>query len=62
MTALLFAVRDGRAEAARALLDGGADINQRSAGDLTSPLLIAMINGWFDLGLELLGRARIRTW
>ena len=56
MTALLFAVRDGRAEAARALLDGGADINQRSAGDLTSPLLIAMINGWFDLGLELLGR------
>jgi ankyrin repeat protein len=56
MTALLFAVRDGRADAARALLDGGADINQRSAGDFTSPLLIAMINGWFDLGLELLAR------
>ena len=56
MTALLFAVRDGRAEAARALLDGGADINGQSAGDLTSPLLIAMINGWFDLGLELLSR------
>src|SRR5690606_21564550 len=56
MTPLLFAVRDGRFAAARALLDGGADVNQRSDGDLTSPLLIAMINGWFDFGLELLER------
>jgi ankyrin repeat protein len=56
LTALLFAVRDGHAEAARALLDGGADINQVSTGDFTSPLLIAMINGWFDLGLDLLHR------
>ena len=56
MSPLLYAAREGHMEVARALLDGGADIDQRSAGDLTSPLLIAMINGWFDLGLELLGR------
>ena len=54
LTALLFAARQGNFEATEALLEGGADINQQSAGDFTSPLLIAMINGWFDLGLELL--------
>ena len=37
------------------LLDGGADINHQAA-DGTSPLLIATINGHFDLGLELLER------
>ena len=56
MTALLFAVREGHFEATEALLAGGADINQQSAGDFTSPLQIAMINGRFDLGLELLSR------
>ena len=28
--------------------------------DLTSPLVIAMMNGWFDLGLELLHRGRTK--
>ncbi len=56
MTALLFAAREGHFEATEALLAGGADIHQQSAGDYTSPLLVAMINGWFDLGLELLSR------
>jgi ankyrin repeat protein len=56
LTALLHAVREGYRDAAIALLDAGADINQRSAGDLSTPLLSAMINGHFDLGLELLGR------
>jgi ankyrin repeat protein len=55
-TALLHAVRDGHAEAARVLLDAGADIDRPSAGDLTSPLVLAMINGHFDLGMELLER------
>jgi ankyrin repeat protein len=36
------------------LLDAGADINQTSAGDRTSPLLIATINGHFDLAKFLL--------
>ena len=56
LTALLHAVREGHAEAARALLDGGAAVDQTSGGDLSTPLLSAMMNGHFDLGLELLGR------
>jgi len=56
MTALLHAAREGHVEAVHALLEGGADINQVSAGDGTSPMLIAMINGHFDMGLDLLGR------
>lgn len=53
LTALLHAVREGNKESVMALLEGGADINQPSAGDLTTPLLMAMINGQFDLGMEL---------
>ena len=56
LTALLHAAREGHTEAALALLDGGADIDQISAGDDTSPMLIAMINGHFDLALQLLER------
>ena len=56
LTALLLAVRDGKREAALALLDVGADINQVSAGDRTSPLLMATINGHFDLAATLLER------
>ena len=56
LTALLHAVREGNRDAVMALLDGGADVNQPSAGDLTPPLLMAFINGHFDLGLELLER------
>ena len=40
----------------QALLDAGADINQVSAGDQTSPLLIATINGHFDLAKFLLDK------
>jgi ankyrin repeat protein len=56
LTALLHAARQGYIEAAMALLDGGADINQVSAGDATSPLLMAIINAQFDLALRLLER------
>ncbi len=56
LTALLHAARQGHTEAAMELLDGGADINQVSAGDETSPLLIAAINGQFDLALRLVER------
>jgi ankyrin repeat protein len=49
MTALLFAARDGQVDAARALLEGGADINQVSASEKTSPLVLAVMNGHFDL-------------
>jgi ankyrin repeat protein len=56
LTALLFAARQGAAETAKALVDGGADVNQVSPGDKTSPLLIATINGYFDLAMYLLDR------
>lgn len=56
LTALHYAIREGRSQAAFALLDGGADIDQQTAGDLTSPMLMAVINGHFDLALDLLDR------
>ncbi len=56
LSSLLLAVREGHFEAAMALLDGGADIDQVSGGDHTSPLLMALLNGHFDLGMELFER------
>lgn len=56
LTPLLFAVRQGNAEAAMALLAAGADVNQVAAGDHTSPLLMATINGQFDLAKQLLAK------
>jgi ankyrin repeat protein len=56
MTALLHAAREGHIDAAMALLDGGAEVNQVSASDTSSPLLIAALNGRFDLMLRLLER------
>jgi ankyrin repeat protein len=56
LTALLLAVREGLDETAFALIDGGADLNQVSAADHTSPLLMATINGHFDLAKRLLAR------
>ncbi len=54
MTALLHAAREGHIEAAAALLEWDADVNQVSGGDQTSPLLIAALNGQFDLALVLI--------
>ena len=56
LSALLFAARQGYTDTAKALLDGGADVNQLNAGDRTSPLLMSIINGHFDLSLMLLER------
>jgi len=56
LSALHHAVRQGNVAAAVALLDGGADINQRTVTDSTSPLLLATINGHFDLALQLIVR------
>ena len=55
MTALLHAARRGQIEAVKALLDGGADIDQAS-GDGSSPLVLASLNGWFDLAMLLIER------
>lgn len=56
LTPLLHAVRQGHAETVDVLLQGGAEIDQPSAGDGTTPLLMAAINGQFDLALELIKR------
>ncbi|MYK68018.1 MAG: hypothetical protein F4020_00125, partial [Gammaproteobacteria bacterium] len=56
LTALLHASRAGFRDVVHALLDAGADVNQVSGGERNSPLLIAAINGHFDLMLELLER------
>jgi uncharacterized protein len=54
MTALLFGARDGHIEAVRALLEGGAPVNQPSGGEKTTPLVIAICNGHYDVAKYLL--------
>ncbi len=54
MTALHFASRQGFGDVVKALVEGGVDLNQLNAGDETSPLLIAIINGHFDLAKYLI--------
>jgi ankyrin repeat protein len=54
LTALLFAARQGNTDTVQALLDGGADINQVDGGQHTSPLLVAVMNGHFDLAEKML--------
>ena len=56
MTALLFAARDGNLDAVRALLDSGAAIDQVSGGEHSTPLVIAIANGHYDVGKLLLDR------
>jgi ankyrin repeat protein len=53
-TALMLAARSGFADAVKVLVAAGADVNQNSVGDKTSPMLIAAINGHFDLAKWLL--------
>jgi ankyrin repeat protein len=53
---LHLAARQGEAEAATALLEAGADVNQSGAGDTVTPLLIATMNGHFDLAKYLLDK------
>ncbi len=56
MTPLHYAVRQGFAGVALALLEAGVPVNQLKPGDHASPLLIATINGHFDLAARLLER------
>lgn len=56
MTALLHASRQGNTAAALALVEAGANINEPLEGDSTTPLLMAAINGHFDLAMELVKR------
>ena len=56
MTALLFAARDGHLDAVRALVESGADVDQVSGGDGTSPMVIAIANGHYTVAQYLLDR------
>ena len=54
LTALHLTAREGHIEAALQLVEGGADVDHVTEGDLSSPLLVAVINGNYDLAKMLL--------
>ena len=56
MTALHHAARQGNIDAAMAILDGGAKIDDVTTSDSTTALLMAAINGHFDLAMALVRR------
>ncbi len=55
--ALHFAAREGHIEAARLLLGSGANVDQVTAGDQSTALVVAAINGNYDLARTLLEEA-----
>jgi ankyrin repeat protein len=50
------AARQGSIETVTALLDAGADVNQRTAGDKATPIVVATLNGHFDLARLMLDK------
>ena len=55
-TPLHYAAREGFADAALMLVDAGVDINLPTGGDRSTPMLVAIINGHFDLAKAFLDR------
>jgi ankyrin repeat protein len=55
-TALHYAARDGYADAAVMFLNSGLDINLPTEGDRSTPMVVAIINGQYDLALTFLER------
>ena len=54
LTPLMFAARQGNMDAVVALVAAGADVNQVNPGDKSSPMLVATVNGKFDIAMYLL--------
>jgi ankyrin repeat protein len=54
LTALHFAAREGHRRTVAALVDAGANVNAASPADRGTPLLIAVVNGHFDVAVDLL--------
>ena len=54
MTALLYAARDGHLEAVRALIEGGAVVDQVAGSEGSSPMVIAIANGHYTVAKLLL--------
>jgi ankyrin repeat protein len=55
-TALHYAARDGFHAVALALVDAGVNINVPTDGDRSTPIIVATVNGHYDLALTLLAR------
>ena len=55
-TALHYAAREGHRSTAAMLADAGADLDQPTGGDQSPPMLVAVINGNYDLARDLLER------
>jgi uncharacterized protein len=55
-SALHFTAREGHADSATTLIDAGADLNLANPGDKATPFLTAIINGHFDLAMDMLER------
>ncbi len=49
----MFAARQGHVDVAKALVDGGVDVNEVDPGDRSSALIVAIVNGRFDLAVYL---------
>ncbi len=56
MTALHHAARQGNMDAALAILDAGANVNEVTTSDSTTAVLMAAINGHYDLAMALVKR------
>ena len=53
-TALIYAARDGQIDAVRALIESRVNVNQASADEKTTPLVMAIMNGHLDVAKVLL--------
>jgi ankyrin repeat protein len=53
LSALMFAVRQGHLDTVKAFVERGVDVNEGNPGDSTTALMIATINGRFDLAMYL---------
>ena len=56
LSAIHLAAREGHAATVFALLEGGVPLDYPSAADGATPMLMAAINGYFDLAADLLRR------
>ncbi len=54
LSAISYAARDGRMEAVQALVEGGANVNQVTGSEKSSPMVLALINGHYDVAKYLL--------
>jgi ankyrin repeat protein len=54
LAALSYAARDGRMESVQTLVEGGADVNEVTGSEKSTPMVLALINGHYDVAKYLL--------